>query len=265
MSFIEQSQNIHSCFKEMESCFQIIMPDLFESDGMGLRIEAGGMSLEETENTCNDNGSDDSDVEWEEIATTEGEDPLAVNGLVRRSLNVVTVTIPDKVKIKQEENESLIETLKEHYKLLTKTYLPRINKWIEVKIVICILSVECIIQWFTKGGDEASLKEAIDYKAEAITLKDKYRELQIVNIEGEEEIESDESPDIDDILSFDTTSSSIVKGSVPWSTIHYRRHPSLSAAAIEEELALDPTTPQAQIKAKGLLYVLYIIIIYMLL
>ena len=46
-----------------------------------------------------------------------------------------------------------------------------------------------------------------------------------------------------------------MKRSVPWSTIHYRSHPSLSAAAMEEELALDPTTPQAQIKAKGLLYV----------
>ena len=81
------------------------------------------------------------------------------------------------------------------------------------------------------------------------------RDREIVNIEGEEEIESDESPDIDDILSFDTTSSSIVKRSVLWSTIHYRSHTSLSVAAIEEELALDPTTPQAQIKAKGLLYV----------
>lgn len=126
----------------MESCFQILMPNLVESldNGMGLRT---GVGLS-TETKCNDSDNDsDSETEWEEIQTTEN--PLNVNGVVGSTFNV-TVTVPDKVKISREDNETLVETLKEHHKLLSKTYLPRINKWIEVNqntllVMFTVLSV----------------------------------------------------------------------------------------------------------------------------
>lgn len=91
-------------------------------------------------------------------------------------------------------------------------------------------------------------------KAEAIAIRSKYSDLQIINSEGEEEIEPDLPPDdIPIFINSDTpsTSGSNIQGSVPWTTIHYRSHP--SSSVIEEELALDPTTPQAQMKARGLL------------
>ena len=44
-------------------------------------------------------------------------------------------------------------------------------------------------------------------------------------------------------------SSMNIRGSVPWAT-SYLREPK-SHSVIDEELTLDPTTPQAQIVAKG--------------
>lgn len=47
-----------------------------------------------------------------------------------------------------------------------------------------------------------------------------------------------------------------IRGSVPWAT-SYLREPK-SHSVIDEELALDPTTPQAQIVAKGQKDILYV-------
>ena len=155
---------------EMESCFQILMPNFgFFDDipstsqsqshptGTGLRTVStssesfcsieGQESEEENEDQINstqpndhkleDVSDSDSEVEWEEMGVvTEPPMGAGINGLLGRTWNV-TVEIPHQVKVIEGiENDSLIETLKEKHKLLIKTYLPRITKWIEVNVLL---------------------------------------------------------------------------------------------------------------------------------
>lgn len=154
---------------EMESCFQILMPsfDFFpeipstsqsQTDpiGTGLRTVStssesfhsieGQESEEENKDQINstqssnhkleDVSDSDSEVEWEEMGVfTEPPMDAGINGLLGRTWNV-TVEIPHQVKVIEGiENDSLIGTLKERHKILIKTYLPRITKWIEVIVL----------------------------------------------------------------------------------------------------------------------------------
>ena len=102
-------------------------------------------STQQNDHKFEDVSDSDSEVEWEEMGVVT-EPPLGVvtepplgagiNGLLGRAWNV-TVEIPHQVKvIEGVENDSLIGTLKERHKLLIKTYLPRITKWIEVNLLL---------------------------------------------------------------------------------------------------------------------------------
>ena len=79
-----------------------------------------------------DDESESDDIEWEEVSMNTG----AINGLVGRNATLTTISVPQRVIVNKDENETLVATLREHYKLAVKTYLPRINKWIEVRAIM---------------------------------------------------------------------------------------------------------------------------------
>ncbi|XP_019849405.1 PREDICTED: UV-stimulated scaffold protein A-like isoform X2 [Amphimedon queenslandica] len=266
----EQAPDIKGCLFEMESCFKILMPsfmDLFplnesnpvsncsqnstKSDSVSAETDSelvlktvGSPSSNETssqtggcsrepDDTSTDGESESDDVEWEEVTMATG----AINGLVGRNPTVTTIRVPDRVIVNKDDNETLIATLRERYKLAVKTYLPRINKWIE---------------WFTKAGQEALLKEAIDLKAQVLAAKGKYAELDIKGLEQEEEEDSSTGPT--DLAPPSYPPDSIAahcSSLLPWTTAVASYHK--TPVGLEEDLASDPTTPQAQMKAKGLL------------
>lgn len=82
---------------------------------------------------CTDDESDDSDIEWEEIVSAANNSG-SINGLVGRNPTLTTITVPQRVQVNRDDNETLVATLRERFKLVNKTYLPRINKWIEVNL-----------------------------------------------------------------------------------------------------------------------------------
>jgi hypothetical protein len=88
----------------------------------------------------------------------------------------------------------------------------------------------------------------IDLKGEANAAREKFNELQIINSDGEEEEEQIEE-DTQDM--FIPSTRLVVP---PWTTNTLHQMPSTSSyIPALEEIAIDPTTPQAQLKAKGLL------------
>ena len=115
------------------------------------------------------------------------------------------------------------------------------------------------LQWFTKAGQETLLKEAIDLKSQVLAVKEKYAELDIKGLEEEEEEESltDSVP-----LSYQPeTIAAHCSSLLPWTTAVASYHK--TPVGLEEDLASDPTTPQAQMKAKGLLqYMQYTFNVY---
>jgi hypothetical protein len=78
----------------------------------------------------------DSETEWEEVNESISDTSLAINGLTfNNSVNVI-INVPNKVEVRKEDNETLIEIMKEHHRLLVKHYLPKINRWLEVNNII---------------------------------------------------------------------------------------------------------------------------------
>ncbi len=167
---IEQVIEIQTCIKEMESCFEILMPlfDIQQSDSHttgNMRMEhhytrqysssstTSDISLDNNDqnrtgsdqNRTEDNDSD-SDVEWEDVVNygdigdrgefgahgVSDEGGFSAHGMIGNDWNV-TIEIPETINIYQtEHNETLVDILKERYKLLTQKYLKNINKWMEV-------------------------------------------------------------------------------------------------------------------------------------
>ena len=170
----DQTPDIKGCLFEMESCFKILMPNFVDamspketcpvpsisdsqtstsnSDALSQQAEPeasvktiGSPSdastqtgshqrrLSGTAPDCTDDESDDSDIEWEEIVSAANNSG-SINGLVGRNPTLTTITVPQLVQVNRDDNETLVATLRERFKLVNKTYLPRINKWIEVNL-----------------------------------------------------------------------------------------------------------------------------------
>jgi hypothetical protein len=128
----EQYHDIKTCIKEIESCFQILMPVFTadESNKVNTSSEARDRNMRQEEDES------DSETEWEEVNESISDTSLAINGLTfNNSVNVI-INVPNKVEVRKEDNETLIEIMKEHHRLLVKHYLPKINRWLEVNNII---------------------------------------------------------------------------------------------------------------------------------
>ena len=202
----DQRFDIENCLREMESCFDILVPRFLpeeedtvqpsvgegskvnrgaefrgrtlsssgsfvslvssaESEGVtggrvdcevgdGEKVGGGGDGIGddcEGGDVCeggDDVSSEDSDVEWEEVEPLVITPSLGENGLVDRSTSF-SIQLPTKVDIddiifnditdvmqivleETEDNVSVLAALSETHHLLQDTYLPRVNKWLEV-------------------------------------------------------------------------------------------------------------------------------------
>ena len=99
-----------------------------------------------------------------------------------------------------------------------------------------------IIQWFTKTGNEDSLKEAIDLKALLTATREKYNDLHILS----KEEDRDEGTEEDSCSPVSIScSNTVYRDESGLFSCHDNTHD------IQEELCFDPTTPQAQVAAMG--------------
>ena len=120
------SQDSNSVTAETNS--EVVLKTIGTPSSGEISSQTGGCSRE-PDDTSTDGESESDDVEWEEVTMATG----AINGLVGRNLTLTTISVPDRVIVNKDDNETLVATLRERYKLAVKTYLPRINKWIEVR------------------------------------------------------------------------------------------------------------------------------------
>lgn len=80
--------------------------------------------------TIHEEGSD-SEEEWEEVEGGDS-DVLQAHGIAGQNYSL-TIELPKTVKvIENEENASIISTLKERRHLVASKFLPAVNKWIQV-------------------------------------------------------------------------------------------------------------------------------------
>ena len=79
-----------------------------------------------------EDSDDDSEEEWEEVEGGDS-DVLQVHGIAGHTYSL-TIELPRTVKvIENEENASIISTLKERHHVVVNKFLPAVNKWIQVE------------------------------------------------------------------------------------------------------------------------------------
>ena len=148
------------------------------------KVKEGDMPVTKTAETSSkpileDDSDDESEEEeWEEV---EGGDVLQAHGIAGHNYSL-TIELPKTVKvIENEENSSIISTLMERHRLVASKFLPAVNKWIQVGESKSRSWLKIFIsQWFTKAGQEESLKQAIDLKGQLTAVVMKYSDLSIV-------------------------------------------------------------------------------------
>lgn len=76
--------------------------------------------------------ADDSD-EYEDEDESDDEDVLHKHGLGNVKYNLSIDVTPGVVSLKEtEDNKDILQTLKDHYRLIVSKYKPTVNKWIQV-------------------------------------------------------------------------------------------------------------------------------------
>lgn len=134
---LDMSPDIHQCLTETENCFNLLLPrmDIWNSDYFDVDITPNIAHCDS--NYGDDDTQSDSDEEdWVEV---EGPSSLSCglegHGISGREFSF-TITLPQgKNTLLMEENEdnqSIFESLRGCHVLCENTYLPTVNKWLQV-------------------------------------------------------------------------------------------------------------------------------------
>ena len=84
-------------------------------------------------------GSDDSEVEWEEVE--EGEESLLQqHGFTSHGMTIpIEIDLSNRVRLEEDEdNSSILATLRENQQLLRDKFLPALGRWLEVCVCVCV-------------------------------------------------------------------------------------------------------------------------------
>ena len=134
------SPDIQQCLTEIETCFNLLLPrmDTWNSDYFDVANSAH----------CNGDHNDDSDdsdeeEDWVEVvapSASSSSGGLEGHGISGREFNL-TITLPQGKNTllleETEDNQSIFENLRGGHVLCDNTYLPTVNKWLQVIIIDC--------------------------------------------------------------------------------------------------------------------------------
>ena len=135
------SPDIQKCLVEVETCFNLLLPrmDTWNSDYFDMDVTPNSAHCSGSNHDDESTQSDDSDAEdWVEVegpsSSTSG---LEGHGISGREFNL-TITLPQGKNTllveETEDNQSIFESLRGCHVLCSNTYLPIVNKWLQVII-----------------------------------------------------------------------------------------------------------------------------------
>lgn len=115
---------------------------------------------------CSSNDSEEEEDADESNDEVE-ENVLQHHGLANRKYNLSIEVTPGVISLQEtEDNTDILQTLKDHYRLIVTKYKPTVNKW---------------LQNLTKyGNNEEMTKGVIDVKTQLDNLLSKYHEMNII-------------------------------------------------------------------------------------
>jgi len=134
---VETTPDIQHCLTEIETCFNLLLPrmDTWDSDFFP-------METTPNDNHTTDSSSDDDDDEedWIEVAEPSSSSTgLEGHGVAGREFSL-TITLPQGknslLLTETEDNQSIFENLKGSYLLCANSYLPSVNKWLQVLVIM---------------------------------------------------------------------------------------------------------------------------------
>ncbi|CAC5393518.1 UVSSA [Mytilus coruscus] len=134
----------------------------------------------ESDENCSGNEVDD------DCESDEEENVLQEHGLHSFKYNLSIDMTPGVVSLQEtDDNKDLLQTLKDHYRLIVTKYKPTVNKW---------------IQNLTKYGDKEDLtKSVIDVKTDLDSLLSKYNEMNIIPDDKPVEMGDDSDDDFEEV------------------------------------------------------------------
>ncbi|VDI56906.1 Hypothetical predicted protein [Mytilus galloprovincialis] len=165
---------------ESENCSE----DLATDDKTNSSSIKGSNSVNndsESDENCTENEMDD------DSESDEEENVLQEHGLHSFKYNLSIDMTPGVVSLQEtDDNKDLLQTLKDHHRLIVTKYKPTVNKW---------------IQNLTKYGDKEDLtKSVIDVKTDLDSLLSKYNEMNIIpDDKPDAEMEDDSDDDFEDV------------------------------------------------------------------
>lgn len=185
------SKEINDCITQFHNCFKLLIPDVHDffiplsseevgSQGEGL-VSHGEKGIQEE-------ASNDDDEELEENAEY-GSEFMRGHGIMKGTN--VKINLEDVRKVQRtEDNEVVIENLKEYISILNTKLLPSVRRWEE------------IIQPYS-AGNESLIKTIIDHKISIQNCVKRFESLNIVHKENQnitKDINSDSDDDDDDFI-----------------------------------------------------------------
>ncbi|KAG0718334.1 UV-stimulated scaffold protein A [Chionoecetes opilio] len=179
------SQEIDACIAQFHNCFKLLIPDLHDFF-IPLSNEAASPEEELVLDNENDIQGEDSDVSNEELEENAeyGSEFMRGHGIMKGTN--VKINLEDVRKVqKTEDNEVVIENLKECVSVLKIKLLPSVRKWEEK------------IQPYSEGN-ESLIKTIIDHKISIQNCVKKFESLNIVHKENQtvaKDIDSDSDED----------------------------------------------------------------------
>lgn len=181
----ESSQEINDCIVQFDNCFRLLIPDVNEFF-VPLSNEAAtpeGGFVFDNQNDTQRELSNDNDEEMEE-STEYGSEFMRGHGIMKGTN--VKINLEDVRKVqKTEDNEVVIENLKEYVSILRTKLLPSVRKWEEA------------IQPYS-AGQEGLIKAIIDHKVSMQNCVKKFESLNIIHKENQNVVKDIGSDSDDD-------------------------------------------------------------------
>ena len=134
---LEITPDIQHCLTEIETCFNLLLPRMDTWDNDLFPMETTTDSKHTTDNSSEDEEEED----WIEVAgpSSSSSTGLEGHGVAGREFSL-TITLPQGknslLLAETEDNQSIFENLKGSYMLCTNSYLPSVNKWLQVLVIV---------------------------------------------------------------------------------------------------------------------------------
>ena len=135
---LDITPDIHHCLSEIDTCFNLLLPRMDTWDSDFFPMESAPNT------TCShDNSSDEEEEEWIEVAgPSSSSSGLEGHGVAGREFSLTITLSQGKNSLllaETEDNQSIFENLRGSYMLCSNSYLPSVNKWLQVLVRDCVI------------------------------------------------------------------------------------------------------------------------------